>query len=75
MMIDMLNRLEKTGELKQLVRAGFVSTKVYSYREIYHDYNRNRKLGMRTYDAMHETSMNMRASISKVQRVRRIMER
>lgn len=74
MIFKLIRRLEKSGELKKLTDAGLLSTKLYTYKEIYMEYDKNIRLGMTRMEALHRTSIDMRVGDSKVYRARKIME-
>lgn len=40
MMLELLNKLSQSGELKQLVQFGIVSTSVLNHYELYLEYNK-----------------------------------
>jgi len=74
MIFKLITRLEKTGDLKKLTNAGLISTKLYIYREVYMEYDKNVKTGMSKMEALHKTSIEMRVSDGLVYRAKNLME-
>lgn len=75
MIFKLINKLEKSGDLKRLADAGIVSTKLFTYREIYMEYDKNLRIGMNKMEAVHKTSINMRVCQSLIYRAKNMMER
>lgn len=75
--IDILNSVEQKGfRLNSLAKAGILSSKVISYREIYLEFAKNKevyKLG--TMDAARKTCDELNVSELRVFRAKRLMEK
>ena len=74
MMMEVLNNLERRGELKVLLLNGFISYKILVYRDIYLMYDAYRRQGFSVYEAMDWTAGKCDVSIMTVRRVRKIFE-
>jgi hypothetical protein len=76
MVRDILNRLEKTGELCALCDAGVIPIKFIGYREMYLQYDINRKVhGMKSTEARLCVAVKMNCDLSTVHRAIAALER
>lgn len=57
---DTLNRLDSTGELKQLVNAGLMPVKICTHLEVYRFVDMRVKTGSRITEAVNEASVCMK---------------
>lgn len=74
MVFTILKKLEKSGDLHVLSRAGLLSNKVYTYREVYAEYKKNIESGYTKMEALHKTSIEMKVSDILVYRAKKLME-
>jgi len=74
MIFKLIRKLENSGDLKKLTDAGLISTKLYMYRDVYMEYDKNIRLGMTKMQALHVTSIEMKISDAMVYRAKNLME-
>ena len=74
MVFKILNKLEKSGDLYVLSRAGLLSSKMYMYRDVYMDYDKNIRSGLSKTEALNKTSIEMNVSEIMVYRAKKLME-
>lgn len=56
-MIQIIKKLEESGELKKLIKAGFMSTKVLLHYEVFMEYDKLKRVRkMKTNQAVYETA-------------------
>ena len=73
MVFQIVSGLEKSGELRQLAKARIINSTVFHYFEIYLDFDKNVKTGMKIMDASFETAAKMKVSELTVRRARKMM--
>ena len=74
MIFKLIRKLEDNGDLKKLADAGLISTKLYTYKDVYMEYDKNIRLGMTKMQALHVTSIEMKISDAMVYRAKNLME-
>lgn len=72
--IDLLDNLHHTGQLSQLVKAGFMHPSTIVNRNIYHAYNARLIETKSRMQAMEDVSVNFGVSFETVRLARRLME-
>jgi hypothetical protein len=75
MIFKLITRLDKSGDLKKLADAGLLSTKLFMYKEVYMDYDKNIRTGLSKMEALYKTSIDMKVGESLVYRAKNLMER
>jgi hypothetical protein len=73
MVIDLLDKLHESGDLKALFKAGVISPSVIQWRKIYHTYKGQIENGRTKTQAVNETSDVHDCSVDQVYRVIRRM--
>ena len=74
MIYKIIQKLERSGELKKLTNAGLISTKLFIYLEVYMEYDKNIKMGMSKMEALHNTSIEMKVGETLIYRAKKIMQ-
>ena len=74
MIFKLIRKLEDSGDLKRLTNAGLISTKLYTYKEVYMDYDKNVRTGMSRMEALWKTAIEMKVSEALVYRAKNLME-
>lgn len=72
--IEILNNLDKSEQLKELVVKGILSYTLLSYRDIYNEYDVYKRLGNNVNEAVLLTSVKMNIDRSTVYRAIKRME-
>lgn len=55
-MIKLIQKLSESGDLKKLFDAGLISSKVFFYRNVYLDYDKRIRTGMKSKAAIQKTA-------------------
>jgi hypothetical protein len=69
--IDILDDLYHSGDLKHLVNEGTIQSSILMYRNIYHAFNFRHDATGSKMQAMKEVALNFNISVSLVEKVRR----
>ena len=69
MVIDLLDKLHESGDLKALFKAGVISSSVIQWRKIYHTYKGQIDNGSSNAQAIAETSEVQNCTIDQVYKV------
>ena len=70
MILQLIQRLEKSGELKQLINSGFLSTKILFHYEVFLEFDKTLKTQNKLVcDAVTETAEKFKLNESTVFRI------
>ena len=73
MIIDLIDELYESGELRPLMRCGIISPQILSYRKIYHAYQERIDSGRKKMEANDDVCFVFNVSQRQVYRVLEIM--
>ena len=65
-MIELINELHENGKLHKLLRAGLISSTIFTYRNIFNHYKKELDKGIESTQAAHNTSNELKYSIRYV---------
>jgi hypothetical protein len=74
MVIDLLDKLHESGDLKLLFQSGMVSSKVILQRRIYHTYKSRTEFNSKNHKAVKETAGVHNVSTNTVYKIIRSMQ-
>lgn len=74
MMIEILDRLHDSGELRELVHSGLISPNAIFWRRIYHSYKKQIEDGVKPFQAVNDISDIFGISNRSVYRILKILK-
>lgn len=72
--IRIINKLADDGSLKTLMRAGIVSPKIYMQRNVFLEYDKNVKTGMKPKESVEKCADDFKVSERTIFRAIKIMK-